>query len=156
MEGASLALYQQALEIRPDFWRANVNLAYLYYAHGDYSEAFRYFEQACASDPTDGEQFLYLGMSLLQLGRLDEAEKAIRTALLVRPNGKNYHLGLGMVLAQEGRLPESRQEIEVELAVDPQNAQAQALLKEVLRQMQAQPEKLSPGQRSSAGPHIIK
>ncbi len=29
MEGPAMTLYQQALAIHPDFWRANVNLAYL-------------------------------------------------------------------------------------------------------------------------------
>ena len=60
-EGAAMALYREALAARPDFWRANVNLAYLYYAHGNYREAAHYFQRACETDPTDGDQFLYLG-----------------------------------------------------------------------------------------------
>ena len=103
MDGPAMALYQQALAIQPDFWRANVNLAYLYYAHGNFPEAARFFARACAADPTDGDQFLYLGMALLRMGQLSEAEKAVRTALLVRPQGKNYHLGLGMVLRAGGK-----------------------------------------------------
>jgi tetratricopeptide (TPR) repeat protein len=138
MDGQAMALYQQALAIQPQFWRANVNLAYLYYAHGDYPEAARFFTRACAADPTDGDQFLYLGMALLRMGRINEAEKAVRAALLARPQGKNYHLGLGMVLRQEGRLAEVRQEIEAELAEDGQNPQARSLLDEVVRQMQAE------------------
>ena len=113
-----MALYQQALAIQPHFWRANVNLAYLYYAHGNYPEAARYFARACADDPTDGDQFLYFGMALLRMGRASEAEKAVRSALLVRPQGKGYHLGLGMVLRAEGKLPEAREEIAAELAAD--------------------------------------
>jgi 4-amino-4-deoxy-L-arabinose transferase-like glycosyltransferase len=135
MEGTAMALYQQALAIQPNFWRANVNLAYLYYAHGNYSEAERFFARACASDPTDGDQFLYWGMSLLRMGRFSQAEAAARMALLVRPQGKNYHLGLGMVLRGEGKLPEARKEIQAELALDPLNAQAKVLLGEVTRQI---------------------
>jgi tetratricopeptide (TPR) repeat protein len=138
MEGAAMALYQQALALQPKFWRANVNLAYLYYAHDNFPEAARFFARACAADPTDGGQFLYLGMSLLRMGQFTEAEKAVRTALLVRPEGKNYHLGLGMVLKGEGRLPEARREIEVELQIDPQNAQARALGEEVTGQIEEQ------------------
>ena len=146
MDGAAMELYQQALAIQPEFWRANVNLAYLYYAHGNFPEAARFFARAGAADPTDGDQFLYLGMALLRLGQLTEAEKAVRMALLVRPQGKNYHLGLGMVLRQEGRLADARQEIQAELAGDPQNAQARALLEEVTRQMEAPAEKPSADQ----------
>ena len=80
------------------------------------------------------------------MGRQAEAEKALRTALLVRPQGKNYHLGLGMVLKQEGRLPEARKEIEAELSEDGQNAQARALLREVSKEMEALAGKASPAE----------
>ncbi len=143
MDGAAMALYQQALAIRPDFWKANVNLAYLYYAHRNYPEAARFLARACHADPTDGDQFLYLGMALLRMGRLTEAESACRTALLVRPQGKNYHLGLGIVLKGEGKLPEAKQEIEAELAVEGENAQARTLLEEITRQEQTAAEKPS-------------
>jgi len=131
MDGAAMALYQQALSVQPRFWRANVNLGYLEYGRGDYPEAVRYFAIACDADPTDGDQFLYLGMSLLRQGRFDEAEKAVRAGLLVRPEGKDYHLGLGMVLKAEGKLAEARQEFDAELAADPQDAQAGTLLDQV-------------------------
>ncbi|MFZ0963709.1 MAG: tetratricopeptide repeat protein [Terriglobia bacterium] len=143
LDAQAMVLYQQALAIQPGFWRANVNLAHLYYAHENFPEAARYFARACAADPTDGDQFLYLGMSLLRMGRFTEAEKAIRTALLVRPQGKNYHLGLGMVLRAERRFGEAQREIEVELSQDGQNAQARTLLEEVTREMQAPSEKSS-------------
>ena len=80
-------------------------------------------------------------MSLLRMGRFSQAEEAVRTALLVRPQGKTYHLGLGMVLRGEGKLPEAREEMEAELAQDPQNVQAKALLEEVTREIAAAPAK---------------
>ena len=137
MESTAMTLYRQALAVQPKFWRANVNLAYLEYARGNYPEAARYYSIACAADPTDGDQFLYLGMSLLRMGRFEEAENAVRSALLVRPQGKNYHLGLGMVLRGEGKLDEARREIATELAADPQNAQARSLLDQVSREIEA-------------------
>ncbi len=144
MEATAVALYKQALSVQPQFWRANVNLAYLEYARGDYPEAARYYSLACAADPTDGDQFLYLGMSLLRMGRFEEAEKAVRSALLVRPQGKAYHLGLGMILRGEGKLDEARQEMSLELAADPQNEQARILLNQVTLELASQGEKTSP------------
>jgi len=70
MVPAAMSLYQQALQSRPDFWRANVNLAYLYYQQGNFPEAVRHFERSSAADPTDGDQFLYLGLALMQTGHL--------------------------------------------------------------------------------------
>jgi Flp pilus assembly protein TadD len=131
MDRTAMALYRQALAVDPNFWRANVNLAYLYYVHGNMPEAARWFARACESDPTDGDQFLYLGMSLLRLGRLDEAEKAVRTALLVRPQGKDYHLGLAMVLEAAGRRAEVKQELAAELSAHPDNATARDMLKRI-------------------------
>ncbi|MGA3167384.1 MAG: tetratricopeptide repeat protein [Terriglobia bacterium] len=138
MVPAAVSLYQQALQSRPDFWRANVNLAYLYYQQGNFPEAVRYFERSSAADPTDGDQFLYLGLALAQTDRLEEAAAAIRTALLVRPQGKGYHLGLGLVLKRAGNLPEARQEFAAAVARDPQDAQARALLAEVEGQLKSQ------------------
>ena len=120
MDATAMVAIAEALAAHPGFWRANVNLAYIYYAHGNYPEAARLFARACAADSTDGDQFLYLGMSLLRMGRVSEAEQAVRTALLVRPQGKRYHLGLAMVLRGEGKLAEARREAQAELADDPQ------------------------------------
>jgi tetratricopeptide (TPR) repeat protein len=131
MVPAAMALYRQALEGHPGFWRANVNLAYLYYEQRNFPEAVRYFERSVAADPTDGDQFLYQGLALMRLNRLADAERAIRTALLVRPHGQGYHLGLGLVLKQAGRLAEARREFAAELAENPQDTQARALLFEI-------------------------
>jgi Tfp pilus assembly protein PilF len=156
MDGTAMALYMQVLAVQPQFWRANVNLAYLYYAHGSFGQAAEYFRRACAADPVDGEQFLYLGMSLLRLGRATEAEQAVRTALLVRPNGRNYHLGLSMVMRGEGRLIEARQELERELAADPGNSQAKILLNEVEQQIRGGSETQPSSQPSTVSPGNIK
>ena len=138
MDGKAMALYQQALALRPDFWVANRNLAYLYFNHGDYPQAAHFLARSLAAGPEEGDQFLILGMSLLRMGRVLEAEKAVRAALLLRPQGKDYHLGLGMVLMKEGKLPEARMEFTAELAADAQNPQARTLLGEVSNQMQEQ------------------
>ncbi|MGD0223116.1 MAG: tetratricopeptide repeat protein [Terriglobia bacterium] len=156
MDGPAMVLYQQALAMQPQFWRANVNVGYLYYAHGNYPEAARFFGRACAADPTDGDQFLYLGMALMRMGQLTDAEKAARTALLVRPKGKNYHLGLGMVLRGEGKLSEARTEVAAELAEDPQNAQAKTLLNEITGQVEGPAGKPAGEQPSKGQSTVIK
>jgi Flp pilus assembly protein TadD len=131
-------------------------VGYLYYAHGNYPEAARFFGRACAADPTDGDQFLYLGMALMRMGQLTDAEKAARTALLVRPKGKNYHLGLGMVLRGEGKLSEARTEVAAELAEDPQNAQAKTLLNEITGQVEGPAGKPAGEQPSKGQSTVIK
>ena len=123
-----------------------MNLAYLYYAHGNFPEAARYFARACAADPTDGDQFLFLAMALLRTGQLPEAEQAARTALLVRPIGTGYHLGLAMVLKQEGKLLEAREQAAAELAQNPNDVQARDFLDGLTRAAQGD-EKAETGHR---------
>ncbi len=154
--GPAMELYRQALALQPDFWRANVNLAYLYYAQGNIPQAANYFARACNIDPTDGDQFLYLGMALLQLGRPNDAERAIRTALLVRPQGSKYHLGLAMVLKAEGKLPEAAQEAKSEIAEDPKSRQAQSLLKDLEQRMESVAGHPDENSRSHAGHQDLK
>ena len=131
MERTATALYQQALAVDPDLWRANLNLGYIYYRHGDFTHAAQYLAHACDVNPTDGDEFLYLGTSLLQMGQLGDAERAMRTAILARPEGKGYHLGLGVVLKAQGRLEEAKKEVAMELAGDPGNAAARQFLEQL-------------------------
>jgi len=156
MDGKAMALYQQALALRPDFWVANRNLGYLYFNHGDYPQAVHFLVRSLASGPEEGDQFLFLGLALLRMGRFTEAERAVRAALLLRPQGKDYYLGLGMVLREEGKLPEARQQFSTELAADAQNTQARTLLDEVTRQMQEQAATPVAGKPPKGGPQNLK
>ncbi len=137
MPGQAMALYQQALALQPDYWVANRNLGYMDYYVGNYPEAVRHLAQSLKTGPEEGDQFLYLGLSLLHMGRLSEAEKSVRAALLIAPQGRNYHLSLGQVLEAEGRLPEAREEMEKEIAADPSNAQAKSALQDLEQKMKS-------------------
>jgi len=149
LDSAAISLFMEALAQRPDYWTANVNLGYVYYKQGRFAEAERYFERSAASDPTDGKQFLYLGLARIQLGRLSEAESAIRTALLVRPNGRNYHFALGFILEQEKNLPAAAQEFRLELAEYPQDDRTRKELAKVEALMQ----KSTPSPAPAEGHH---
>jgi Tfp pilus assembly protein PilF len=128
LDSAAIELYRQGLARKPDFWRANVNLAYLYYKLGDLAEAERFFRRAIESDPSDGDQFLYLGLTRMRLGQLRDAEAWVRRALVVRPEGPGYHFALGLVLKAEGELDAALRQFEAELANNPEfpGARAQA------------------------------
>jgi tetratricopeptide (TPR) repeat protein len=128
---ACIELYQDVLSRDPNFWRANVNLAYTYYELGRLEEAAEYFRRSIASDPVDGDQYLYLGLSLLRLGHPAEAEAAVRRALLTRPGGANYHYVLGVILKTRGNLPAALAQFQAELARNPGNDHARAQIEEI-------------------------
>ena len=124
-------LSQQVLARDPGFWRANMNLAYTYYELGKFDEAAKYFRRGIASNPTDGNQYVYLGMTLLSLGHPKEAEADVRQGLLVRPNGPNYHYFLGLILKAQGDLSAALAEFQAELTRDPGNERARAQAAEI-------------------------
>ncbi len=132
---ACMQLNQAVLARNPSFWRANVNLAYTYYGLGQLDRAAEYFRRSIAADPVDGNQYLYLGLCLLRLGRLGEAEAAARRALLVRPDGPQYHYVLGIILRARGNLPVALAEFQAELAQDPASERTRAQIAEIQKSM---------------------
>ncbi len=127
----AMELYQKVLASDPDYWPSVVGVGLIDYRQGNYQEAAKYLLRACALMPTDADALATLGMALLHIGRAPAAESALRSALLVNPQGKNYHLALAMALAAQGRRDEAKQEISTELAAHPENQQAKALLQSV-------------------------
>ncbi|MGH9581244.1 MAG: tetratricopeptide repeat protein [Terriglobales bacterium] len=128
----AIPLYHQVLRDNSDFWLANYNLGYAYYRTGKYSDAMRFLSRAITLDPTDPDQFLFLGLARLGHGDLTEAEGAIRYALLLRPAAPGYHLSLGRVLKAQKRLPEALEEFQRELAFHSASEEARAEIEQML------------------------
>src|SRR5262249_27899951 len=67
-----------------------------------------------------------LGLTLSEMGRLDEAITAYRAALRINPDFAKAHHGLGLVLQQKGRLNEAIAAFREVLRIDKDNAPARA------------------------------
>jgi tetratricopeptide (TPR) repeat protein len=124
-------LYRQILTADPNFQPALSDLAFLYYGDGQYRQAVDYFTRAILADPRPPEDYLYLGLSELRLGRTYEAEVAFRRAVQLNPTGHGYHFALGVVLEQAGALPEALQQFKAERLVNPDLTAARAKAEEV-------------------------
>jgi Tfp pilus assembly protein PilF len=75
---------------------------------GRASEAMREFDLAVKSDPSFAEAHRGRGLVLdLAFGRVDEAEKAYRRALELRPSFPDVQNDLGQLLAKTGRYEEA-------------------------------------------------
>lgn len=74
---------------------------------GDHAEAARQFAAVAASDPTRVETNLYLGKALINLGRFNEAETALRRYTEAKPTSDDGLYLLAYVLFREGRAKES-------------------------------------------------
>lgn len=141
----AVALYQHALELRPDFWEPNYNLGLLYYKTGQLDESARYLHQAISINPYDPRELVCLGFVELRRGRTQQATALMRRALEIQPNAPNSHLALGVVLKSEGRLPAALEEFKAAAAFDPNRALARQLIAEVEARLRNAGKALSTG-----------
>jgi Tfp pilus assembly protein PilF len=111
----ALALYHEVLAQDPSFWLAIYNTGYTSYRMGNLQQAEKYFERAIAVNSVDSDEYFYLGLTWLKLGKTDAAERAVRHALKIQPGGLAYHFALGMILKLKGDIPGALAEFHEEL-----------------------------------------
>ncbi len=102
---------------------------------GDSERAARLLNALVADEPRNADAQLQLGLALLSLGRLDEAEAAFRRTLAIAPDYADARIGLARVAQRRGDLEAARVELQ---SVDPLNAEA-AELRRLLTPTQEKP-----------------
>ncbi len=79
------------------------------------------FRRVVLLDPTYTNGYQYLGMTLSNLGRIEEAEAIYRRAIRRFPNHSNFYYNLAFLLDKQGRdqesasLYQSARQLEIEL-----------------------------------------
>jgi tetratricopeptide (TPR) repeat protein len=92
----------KALEIKPDYPEAHVNLGVALQNQGNFTAAIAAFNSALAYKPNDASAYTNLGTTLRLQGDQAAAITAFNTALSLRPNAANAHIGLGIALQEQG------------------------------------------------------
>ncbi|MBU5637933.1 tetratricopeptide repeat protein [Geomonas sp. Red69] len=90
------------VERQPGVPQPLIHLGYLLVASGKPEEALTRFDQVLVLVPKSFEAKTGRGMALARLGRLQEAERELRSALLMNPNPVRTHYELGLVYRQLG------------------------------------------------------
>jgi len=119
-------MLKSVLQDRPGMWLANYNYGYVNYRLGNLPTAEEYLHRAVAINPSDADQYVYLGTTYLKQGRLTEAAEQLRLGIARRPDGGGYHFTLGMIEFQRGDLPAARAEMQTELKYHPENVNSVA------------------------------
>lgn len=91
----------------PDSPRVNFFYGTILYRHGDYQEALAKYCKAIEVDSEYLEPRIGLGETYLRLGRLDEAEQALRDVLSAHPDSTPALFLLGMTLLRKGSVADS-------------------------------------------------
>ena len=89
-----------------------------------FGDAAKLFERAVAGAPRDPEAQALLGETYLRLGRLDEAEAAMRAAVGLCPDEPDLLASLARLLAQRGRTVEAIGWYRRAAALDPAHRSA--------------------------------
>jgi tetratricopeptide (TPR) repeat protein len=105
---AAVALFAQAVALRPDFAAAHANLGLLLLAAQHHAEAAFHLQAAVNVMPGDAALQNALGVAQESLNRLIDAERSYGAALALNPAQPEAHANLGNCLRRLGRLDEAR------------------------------------------------
>ncbi len=107
------------------------------YVRENWPETQRYAGQAVALDPSHVTARLILGLALMNMNYLDQAEAEFRAVITLAKEDSNSlawaHNDLGVVYQRRGQLNRAEQEYQAAVDLDPSNAQARSNLTAVRR-----------------------
>lgn len=94
---------------------------------GRHAAALAGFKFVLDADPANVDARLNLGLTLLALGRLDDADEAFDTVLATAPDYVDAHLGLAQVARRRGDEPEAQLLLAQAIALAPDRKDVRAL-----------------------------
>src|SRR5260221_1379581 len=150
----AIAAYRQAVKLNPDFAEAYFKLGVAYSLlerqieqSGEITESAndgktkpnsqKAFEKAVVvykkwldANPNDDAGWFNLGRTYAKLNRDEEAEKAFRQAVKLKPDDTEYQTELGAVLIKLAKYHEAIDPLKKAIELDDQNVRAQDLLED--------------------------
>ena len=114
----------QAIALHPDLVVGYVALAQSFMQQGIDEKAIEPLLKGRAMLPQDATLEYYVGLIWLRLGKVNEAETALKNSIALRPDVVESHYQLGKLYTQTDRLPLARSEFERVIAIAPANSNA--------------------------------
>ncbi|HKV40182.1 MAG TPA: tetratricopeptide repeat protein [Blastocatellia bacterium] len=114
--------FKQALEIDPTDEYANLNVANMLRARGDYEGSLKYFQAQAELKPSDADAHAGMSISLLELGRDEEAEKEIAKAEELGKPDYRFYTQLAYFYATRKKYDLANQMLEKSAAIEPRYA----------------------------------
>lgn len=121
----AVGMYREVLEHDAGSYMAHIALADMAEARGDMLAALAQREAASAANPDDFSTDVEIGITLARLGRIPEAEEALRRVADVQPRSPRPWYVLGLIQQQTGRPDEARVSLETFLSTVPSRFEAE-------------------------------
>lgn len=125
----AIASFVKAIEIKPDYTEAKYSIGYTHYLMKNYEIAAAVFGDILQTKKDMPEVFMYLGICLVQMNRIDQAETALKMAIATK-GGENLalaHRALAGVYQQKKKNAEAAAELEKYLELVPKAPDADKL-----------------------------
>ena len=123
-DGAMQA-FQKAIDLSGGRYAwAEFGVGYLLYLEGKPEEAATIVRRGLEIDESSADGYLILGLALLQLNRLEEAERSAHEALLRNPNFPQPYLVLSDADARRHEYREQLQHLDSYLKLEPNGAES--------------------------------
>jgi tetratricopeptide (TPR) repeat protein len=120
----SVAAYNKALAIKPDYAEAYYNMGNALKEQGKVEAAIEAYNKALAVKPDYAEAYNNMGNALKEQGKLEEASEAYNKALAIKPNYAEAYNNIGATLKEQGKLEEAIEAYNKALAIKPNYAEA--------------------------------
>jgi tetratricopeptide (TPR) repeat protein len=116
----AMQAFQKAIDLSggKHAW-AEFGVGYVLYLEGKAEEAVTIIRKGLELDGSSADGYLVLGMALLRVNRLDEAERSAREALLRNPNFAQAHVVLADVYGRRHEYGAQLQDLDAYLKLEP-------------------------------------
>jgi tetratricopeptide (TPR) repeat protein len=118
---AALKFLQQALQIAPNHFDAQLSMGRLLFGMGDDDGAIKFLRSASSLQPGNTQAMFFLATALEHRGDLDGALSTYRKLVDMKPDLYEGHLGLGVLLLKQGdgKIDEGLRELTRALEINP-------------------------------------
>ena len=134
------ALWNRAVEVRPEAWPAHNNLGIALESSGRFPEAIAQYGEALRIEPANAESHFNLGIAFGRERRLDDAIGQYEIAIKLQPNFLRAYFNLAEALASAGRWPEAIIRYQEALRLEPRHIEAHNNLGNALNRVGRLPE----------------
>ncbi len=120
----AIELYQKALAIDPNSYKANLAMGIVQTKLGNDDKAKDFYFRSLAANPNNAQAYNNLGFWYNQQGDLEQAKDYFLKAIELKPNSSQAHNNLGMIYGKMGDDQKAFEEFEISLNLNPRSARA--------------------------------